>query len=448
MSPTLDVYGPFDSTGSKAIAGLAGDLSSEIVPLDVVEQLLAVVLHSDQPGLAAWLVARTVSVACGADFSGSASSLPDEYVVEHLSPVIEPRGGLAALYGSLHGLSSSAGEERDRANPARVPGLTLWVEGSDTSAVKVTIDRRCGRRFDACVSDSGLGVALIQPNRHLSELTIDDLPTDGDLSPQFYGVHPVDRSAQSQAVDRALALADGTQLASIAMVAELATVEEDAADLSNLSFENLKIVVSGSYHHLDENGTRRNSILTHFVGEPSLIRRHSKTGVFKVKVTREVREGFGFDGEQHEWMDGRQLSEKVEPSFEVRVFLGEKISCVVLICADFLDRSVKAVLDKLRPTVVLVSSMTPKVGVFVNQAQGLVGSSQSTTILINNPGDFCATGALCVLPVAQRERQVVEGPVGSASGVAVVNTRHRSMRVLTEAPIDEVTRGVTSRVAP
>lgn len=431
VSPAQDVYGAFDDGTRRAIKRLAGGVKQEIVPRVVVDELIEIVVECDKPGLAAWLIARSVSVACGADFSGSASALPDEYVLAHLSPVIEPSGPLLSLYGSLSGLSSSVGEERDRANPSRVPGLALWVEGPETEAIEVTVDRVGGRRFDACVSEDGLTVALVQPNVDIGELTIDSFPDSESETPEFFGVHPKSVPVQTERIDEALKLADENG-ATILVVPELSTFENAASELADRKFDNLRVVVSGSYHHVDEHGQQRNSIQTHFVGEPKLTRRHSKTGIFALKVTEGLRKALGINELRHEWMDGRKILEQVVPSFKVRVFMGERVSCVVLICSDFLDRSVQAAIGKLRPSVVLISSMTPKVDVFVNQAVGLVGSCQSTTILVNNPRAFCELGAVSVLPVADRKTTVLEVSMKGGGSVALLNTRAREMRVVGE----------------
>jgi hypothetical protein len=433
----------FDSANWLKELDVAQELCT-LIPLHILAALDPLVLaaiadtidrSNDQP-LAAWVTAMRISTAISQNFAASDSN-PSEYTPQDLQAFTIPPNGTSVLYGTKTALSLRPGPDFDQNNPSAVSGLALWrKEPAIHGPYTVVVDRTCGAQFDAAVGDGNtLKVALIQPNQGLMELCVTTLSPASSPAPLFFGVQPRDTQAQTNKVLDGLQLAASAG-AAIALLPELvmteAMVNQVVADLgapgkivpTNAGPQTLRVVVSGSYHHV-EGQTQRNSTQVHFPrNNPMLHRQHSKSGTFVFRAPRSVMEMWSCDpniqagaGETYAaYPDEVDFREDVKATNEIRLFSGAKFSAVVVICADVLNRTFRRVLETLQPSLVLVCNMTPKQGDFSSAAHALILAGQSTLVGVNNPRYWKkpttpVPGGMAGMPLQQQEDRVIEADV-------------------------------------
>jgi hypothetical protein len=387
--------------------------------------------------LAAWCVAHLISLAIDEDFTAAFIDRPPVYELKHLQAFPVVALGCNNLYGN--GLSTRSGTERKQYDPSSVSGLSLWHRDRATRPFKVTIDRAGGDEFNRCFENSTLKIALIQLNESLDDLCITTLSDETAPEPTFFGVHPKDEKKQIQAATDRLEQAV-TAGAGIALLPEL-TMTEDAEKVIGESLAGkiipdgadrqiLRGVVSGSFHHV-ATGQQRNSTVIRFPrADPALQpRRHSKSGAFYFSSPRLSLEATVCDPKRS--ADARaaieelaakaakapkatkpaelRFREDVEPSHEIRVYLGAKFSVVVLICADLLTPTFRDVLKMLSPSLVLVCNMTETLQPFLDAAHELILGCQATLASVNNPAEHLrgpVKGALIGMPLSDEHRRI------------------------------------------
>jgi hypothetical protein len=406
---------------------------------------------------AAWVTAKLISRGISQKFTD------DRYVLEHELKDLEgfavPPNGAEMFYSKEEKLSARPGPNRNQYDPSAVEGLALWRdEPLFHGDFKVIVDRTCAAQLDVAIGDDGrLKVALIQPNRSLLELSVTTVSPESDTAHRFFGVGPRRAKAQTKKILKGLKLAAAAG-AGIALLPELITtkaeVDKLAAELSSpgniiphrLDKQTLRVVVSGSYHHVDTGNEQRNTTKVFFPRSPSpmLQREHSKSGMFVYFASQSLMEAWKRSPWILHWPAAFALirdylraslfpkvvkppenvgfREDVEPSKEIRLFAGPRFSVVVVICADLLNRTFRRVLETLQPSLILVCNMTPKQGDFASAAHALILDCQSTLVGVNNPARWSGrggvfgtlvSGGMAGLPVRDGNKRVIEAHVPS-----------------------------------
>lgn len=414
---------------------------------DVLERLGRLIASSADPPLAAWWAAESISVATDHTFSAHVAdpgAAPPQgvsvYPLGHLDAYLLFPNACHFLYGPGTRFSERTGPDRDQFNPATVSGLALWIEQPAVRGLRVVVDLPGGEAFNAGLTDAGLDVACIQPNRTMAELTVDWFTEESQVTDRrFFGVKPKDLDKQRGII--AQGLTTTADHAAIALLPELVTTQEEAADLKSvleneLAGRRLSVLISGSFHHT-EGSARRNTTYVYFrdrVGGAIERRCHQKAGRFEFEVTEEAMKSMFGTGEdttvppQSKWMIGKIFREDVTAIQEIRLYSGARFSATVLICADLLNNTILTILQKLHVSLLLICNMTPKIEGFASRAEGLIASSQTTTLTVNNPalwpvrtGDVPVTGLLAEIPISDK-RQIKENfPEGTR--VRVFNTK-------------------------
>jgi hypothetical protein len=389
----------------------------------------------EQP-LAAWGMAKRISTAVSEDFAASEPYDDEEYTLKDLQGFAVPADSVETLLGSTNELSAQLGADYNRYDPSAVNGLKLWRDEPFLHGrFIVTVDKTCGAQFDAAIGDDDkLKIALIQPNQSLLELSVTMVSpkSESDTNPRFFGVGPRCAKAQTKKVLKGLKLAAAAG-AGIALLPELvmteAAVKKVAAELgtpgniiaTSARPHTLRAVVSGSYHHVELDGSRkiqRNSTQVHFPRPNPMQRQHSKSGMFEYAAPQAVMEAWkssqwifhwpavfalirhGLSKEdKHGPPPIIKFREDVESTREIRLFAGAEFSVVVVICADLLDPTFRRVLETLQPSLVLVCNMTPKQGDFAAAAHALILACQSTLVAVNNPAKWSKSGGISGIPV-------------------------------------------------
>jgi hypothetical protein len=402
------------------------DLGAPIHP-DKLKAIAKTIKESKEPPLAAWCTAMLISIACSQNFSPD-SGTPSEYELQDLQAFPIPAKGCNTLYGgATTGLSTQPGPDRSQNDPSAVSGLALWLK-SRTRPYKVVIDRVGGDQLNACLDENNtLKIALIQPNKYLLDFCVATLSSASDPNPRFFGLQPRNEQAQTSIAVNGLKAAAKAG-AGIAMLPELtmteSTVNQIGTDLAtpgkiipqNADHRTLRMVVSGSFHHTDCHGAQRNSARAHFPRhpDPSTYQQHSKSGVFYHKIARLFLEMMSRDQKVADtalkaWQANPvatltevKFQEDIEYSYEIRLFIGSKISAVVVICADVLSETFRNVLKEICPSLVLVCNMTGKLRDFENAAGELILACQATLVSVNNPGEWfgkAVPGVLVAMPL-------------------------------------------------
>jgi hypothetical protein len=400
-----------------------------------IANAIAGLKDADKP-LAAWSIAQMISIALSWDFAAFEQYLPrPEHTLQDLDSFIIPVKGAKRLYGESADLSAKPGPDLNQYDPSAVGGLKLWCDDPLLHGkFKVTVDRACGAQFDAAIdAEEKLKIALIQPNRSLLELSVTMVSPESDRNPRFFGVGPRCAKAQTRKVIKGLKLAAAAG-AGIALLPELvmtkAEVEKVAGELAapgniithDASSHTLRVVVSGSYHHIELDSGRqipRNSTQVHFPRERIQPRQHSKSGKFVYRAPQTFLEAWQRSPLIFHWpavfallkqilrhmvKKGHkekpiEFREDVASTTEITLFAGAKYSVVVVICADLLNKTFRRVLETLQPSLVLVCNMTPKQGDFASAAHALILACQSTLVSVNNPAKWLQSGRMLAIPV-------------------------------------------------
>lgn len=393
----------------------------------------------DKP-MAAWSTANLISIAIWQDFFAD-SRMPSEHKLENLEAFPIHAKGCNTLYGTKKGLSTRPGPDRSQNDPSAVSGLALWRENRN-KPYKVIIDRVGGEQFDACLDDDNtLKIALIQPNKYLLELCVTTVSDPSDPDPHFFGLQPRYEKAQIDIAIKGLKVAEKAG-AGIALLPELtmteSAVKEIGAQLAkpgnilppNADHRTLRVVVSGSYHHEDAQGARRNSTRVQFPrhSDPTMYRQHSKSGKFVHRIQRVFLEMMSTDPmvvdaavKAHNAGTASTTEvafrEDVEYPYEIRLFIGQKFSAVVVICADLLSETFRDVVKEICPSLVLVCNMTKTVDPFKDVAHELILACQATLVSVNNPamwldaaapgGSVGVPGVLVAMPLSGDQKEDV-----------------------------------------
>jgi len=415
---------------------------------------------ADKP-LAAWVIAQLIATAIEGKFA-TFTTRRTKHTLENLQGFILPVESANTLHGGHRGLSAEPGPNLNHYDPSAVDGLKLWLdEPLLHGQFKVTIDKAGGAQFDAALgAGKKLKIALIQPNKNLMELSVDRVSPESEAhrDPRFFGVGPRCAKTQTKKVIKGLKLAAAAG-AGVVLLPELVMTEAIAGKIATelgtpgkiiphgTPEHALKVVVSGSYHHVETDDCgrkfRRNSTQVLFPRTPGpmLQRQHSKSGKFVYPATQAVMEAWKRSPWLFHWpavftlfkqmlttrakqnlRSVPEFREDVKPATQIRLFAGPRFSVVVVICADLLDKTFRRVLETLQPSLVLVCNMTPKQGDFASAAHALILAGQSTLVSVNNPATWSKSGGifgsavpggLVGLPVRDGNKRVIEAAVAS-----------------------------------
>lgn len=378
-------------------ASIPGSTPTLLEPAEL-EGVATALESSKDCALAAWYVAFRIARSISQDFSAhlTAKTGASVFTLEDQDVFCIPPEACTSLYGAR---SFSERDDVDRYpfEPSHVPGLALW-RADVHHPFSVVVDTEAGAQFSAALDDhdGSLSITLIQPNTSILEMFIDDFAPPEQPDRRFFGVRPLDREKQRETISDAISRAADPS-AGIVLLPELVTTEHDAvaigeqiaawtgnSDLTVLP----RVIIGGSYHH-EENGVRRNTTKVHFpsrTGPPVADRTYSKSAAFFMDFPTEVLEYL--TDEAPRYTGDVHFREDVEPSTEIRLYLGDNYSAIVVICSDLLDRTFLDVIRRLRPSLVLVCNMTYKSEGFVSVAHSLISHSQTTTVMVNNPGTW------------------------------------------------------------
>ncbi len=446
---------PFDSARWRDLAENEGfwvliskPLKANLDP-DLVRNLAEAIKRSNQPPLAAWVTAQLISTWIGQSFAAFDGPYGPVYTLEDLQgfAVPVPIKSAETLYGSGKNLSAQPGPDFYQHDPSAVNGLKLWLDEPLLHGhFKVTVDRTCAAQFDAAIGgDEKLKVALIQPNKSLLGLSVTMVSPESSKVPRFFGVGPRFPKAQTKKILKGLKLAEAAG-AGIALLPELVMTEAEVKNVAaalgkagniiapGARPHTLRVVVSGSYHHVEDEvdpktsqvrEVRRNSTQILFPRtDPMQQRRHSKSGKFIYEAPQTVMEAWKRSRWIFDWKAvfalmlgsrrSREFLEDVKASTHITLFAGDQFSVVVVICADLLNKTFRRVLETLQPSLVLVCNMTPKQGDFTSAAHALILACQSTLVSVNNPAKWLKPGGMFETPVA-----------GGMAGLAVKDGNER-----------------------
>lgn len=437
-----------------AIVQLVGGKVASVLTEDVVAQLVELVRTSVNPPLAAWSLADAVAIAVSQDFTAhlQQSDGSSEPELVHLDAYSIYPEACRKLYGPGTAFSERAGVDRDPSNPTQVSGLALWIdEISVRSRYRVIVDKAGGSAFNAGLNGAGLNIALVQPNRRLEELNVDWLSDEGDENYRFFGVTPQDSAAQRSVVADSVSAA-GRSGATVVLLPELTMTKAHAAELAGVLGSGgatpgrPNVIVTGSFHEAVDDATRRNTAYVHFrdfvLGVAT--RAHYKMGKFTFPMSKEAlvalvkgdsRKGDNA-AEELSWTVGKAFREDITRPREIRLYAGTDFSAVVLICADFIDQGVHEILQRLRPSLVLICNMTPKVDGFDDAARGLIRAGQTTTVMVNNPAlwpagddEVLVEGALACMPVRPRTKSTASAIFPEGAPMLLFNPRLQGFRL-------------------
>jgi hypothetical protein len=421
----------------------------------VLQQIADTIRYkSHNPPLAAWITAMLISVGVSRDFAAFDPYGP-AYDLRDLRGVAIATKSPKILYGKTAGLSTNPGRYFNRFDASAVNGLMLWRDELHMyGSIGVTVDRAGAAQFQTAMdSDKKLKIALIQTNRSLLGLSVRKV-SDGTPRRSFFGVGPRCEKAQTKKILKGLKLAESAG-AGIALLPELVTtkaqVEKIATELGTTNNiiahhdnrHTLRVVVSGSYHHVDAFDHQRNSTEVLFPRtSPMLGRQVSKTGEFVYPSTQAVMEAWKGSRWLFNWpavlalvkaslrelfkkpaalLKGSRKSqgfrEDIEPAYNIRLFAGTQFSVAVVVCADVLNKDFRRALEVLKPSLVLVCNMTPKQGDFASVAHALILACQTTLVAANNPARWSnfsglpgksVRGAMVGMPVREGIDRVIE----------------------------------------
>ena len=405
---------PFESDNWRKL-DVAQDLC-RLVPITIQTglhprsmQLIAdkIATSANRP-LASWITAMLISVGISRDFAAFDPYGP-VYNLRDLRGVAIATVSPKILYRRTAGLSTNPGRFFNRFDASAVNGLMLWRDEPHIyGPFDVIVDRACAAQFDAALdTDMKLKIALIQPNRSLLGLSVTTVSPEGDRRRRFFGVGPRCAKAQTKKILKDLKLAQSAG-AGIALLPELVTTKAEAEKVaSELGTTNniiahddhghtLRVVVSGSYHHVDASDRQRNTTQVLFPRtSPMLHRQISKSGEFFYPSTQAVMEAWKRSRWLFNWpavlalikgsCETQRFREDIKPENKIRLFTGARFSVVVVVCADLLNKDFRRALEALKPSLILVCNMTEKQGNFASAAHALILACQATLVAANNP---------------------------------------------------------------
>ena len=407
----------------------------------VLQMIADTIVSSANPPLAAWITAMLISVGVSRNFAAFDPYGP-VYNLRDLRGVAIATVSPKILYGRTAGLSTNPGRFFNSFDASAVNGLMLWRDEPHLHGqFEVIVDRSCAAQFEAAMdTDKKLKIALIQPNRSLLGLSVTTVSPEGDRH-RFFGVGPRCPKAQTKKILKGLKLAQSAG-AGIALLPELVTTEAEANEVawelgttSNIISHNdfghtLRVVVSGSYHHVDTSNHQRNTTQVVFPRtSPVLHREISKSGEFFYPSTQAVMEAWKRSRWLFNWRAVLALfkgslktrfREDIQPEYKIRLFTGAQFSVVVVVCADLLNKDFRRALEALKPSLVLVCNMTEKQGDFASAAHALILACQATLVAANNPARWWKSvgipgksvpGAMVGMPVREASDRVVEANI-------------------------------------
>jgi len=376
---------------------IPGSISSQLSPR-MLSDAASAIERSSNPPLASWYLAFKIARSMSQDFSAHLVNERGEsvFTLNDLDAFCVPAEACTALYGQ-RSFSERADVDRSPFEPSQVPGLSLWK--TDTHLpFSVVVDTEGGAQFSASLGDHGdvLAITLIQPNDSIAEIFIDEFAPAVEPDRRFFGVRPLDPTKQLQTISESLSRAVGipTGIVLLPELVNTASLARSIADqVMAMTGDSAgavlpRVVVGGSYHHI-EDGVRRNTTLVHFpsrTGPPVADRVYSKSAAFFMDFPPEILEYL--TGTKGEYTGDLHFREDVEPSTEIRLYIGDAFSAVVVICSDLLDKTFLNAIHRLKPSLVLVCNMTYKSEGFVSIAHDLIAHSQTTTVMVNNPGEW------------------------------------------------------------
>ncbi len=238
-----------------------------------------------------------------------------------------------------------------------------------------------------------LGVGVLNASR--DELMWDTVPTPPPA--RFHSVRPRPETRDAQvAAMRKIASAAATAGVRVLVFPELCVDRAGAEEL----FQHVKgldprpeLVVLGSFHWQDE-PNRRNTAQAFRYGTTEPLSHH--------KMTR-----FSYRDPD----DGVTYTEAIRPGDTLRVFVSTDWSLVLLICRDFLDASIRPLVEHLRPTFLCIPSFTDPTNAFVDSVGALTARAQSVVVFANGPVPSDRVVGAFGVPRARE-------PVGSGASLA------------------------------
>jgi hypothetical protein len=209
----------------------------------------------------------------------------------------------------------------------------------------------------------GTRVAIGIPNLSIDEFHWDDVPSH---RPLFFNVRAKDELQQRERLFEILQDADQGE-AMLVVLPELtagsAAVVDEMEEWLNREKRHLQMIVAGSCHVEESPGVRRNSCTTLVRGTRRRV--HHKFSPFSSPAGQE------------------EDLQPIEPSLTIRY--SGSWAFVTMICKDLLGAEVRSILHQLRPRLVLVPAMSPKLQPFRASTGDLVSHTQAFVIIANVP---------------------------------------------------------------
>lgn len=246
----------------------------------------------------------------------------------------------------------------------------------------------------------------------LEDLTYDEIDRP-NTPPGFYQVRPKDERTENYRArlkaGLAIAAAAG---ASMVVLPELCTDAGLEADIVAwfAATPAVKVVIAGS-RHLEQHEPRRNRARVLLRGlRPDDHLFHDKFSNFSIKLAGVLRE------------------ERIERPNKVTIIAGRRWSFSPLICKDFMEPEPRHILEKLRVSVVLVPSMSPKTDLYVTSASAVAQHAQALVFVANAPHGPDDHTAILAQP---RRGQPVECREQAPEGlVALIQTKGFKFRTV------------------
>jgi hypothetical protein len=126
------------------------------------------------------------------------------------------------------------------------------------------------------------------------------------------------------------------------------------------------LIVIGSHHWFDGKDRRNTCVAIRSGPTPDRLEHH--------KLTRYIHSE-----------DGQQWLEDIRLGTSIRVYVGTDWSVILLICRDFLDTTVRLLVESLRPTLLCIPSFSLTSTPFVDPAGALTANAQTIVVFANGP---------------------------------------------------------------